>query len=192
MVWLRALSAQQQNGIAGVTWASMLWCRFEFWMPEFVEDDSLVLARGMHRNSEHSTAQVNSQDCTAQLERPSVAERSIAWHSTAQHGIAQHGTEQHSTAPDSARHLGNDYKPGVNGHMPKALLQGRFHIWSAAMVEPQGQQAQYVLQRRSRVGLTWKAIQGGTSWPTILQSARDTSTDKPWFLPLIERFHLMW
>jgi len=38
--------------------------------------------------------------------------------------------------------------------MAEAFLQSSFNIRGAAMVEPQGQQAQYVLQGCSRVRLT--------------------------------------
>ena len=49
----------------------------------------------------------------------------------------------------------NDSQPGVNGDMAKALLQGCLNIRGTAMVEPQGQQAQDVLQCCSRVSLTY-------------------------------------
>ncbi len=51
-------------------------------------------------------------------------------------------------------HLRNDNEPGVNGDMAEAFLQSGLHIRGAAVVEPQRQQAQYVLQRCSRVRLT--------------------------------------
>ena len=51
-------------------------------------------------------------------------------------------------------YLRNDDKPGVDGDMAEAFLQSGFHIRGAAVVEPQRQQAQYVLQGCSRVRLT--------------------------------------
>ena len=51
-------------------------------------------------------------------------------------------------------YLRNDDEPGVDGDMAEAFLQSGLHIRSAAMVEPQRQQAQYVLQGCSGVRLT--------------------------------------
>ena len=42
--------------------------------------------------------------------------------------------------------LGDDYEPGVDGDVAKALLQGALHVGRGAVGEPQGQQAQDVLQ----------------------------------------------
>ena len=76
-----------------------------------------------HRAAQHSAAQSTAaQHSTAQH---STAQHSTAQHSTAQSkqtdiaNTAQHGKEQHGAAKG---HLRDDCKPGVNGHMPKALL----------------------------------------------------------------------
>ena len=52
--------------------------------------------------------------------------------------------------------------------MPKALLQGCFHIWGAPMVEPQRQQPQYILQRRPWVSLTCNQTALNNSLPKML------------------------
>ena len=44
--------------------------------------------------------------------------------------------------------LGNDSKPGVDGDMQEALVQRSFHVGRAAVVEPEREQAQDVLQMR--------------------------------------------
>ena len=50
------------------------------------------------------------------------------------------------SAGKSLAHLGDDYKPGVDGDVAEALLQGALHVGRGAVREPQRQQAQDVLQ----------------------------------------------
>ena len=86
----------------------------------------------MHSHSGAALQRSTGQHSTAQhrAQQHSTAQHSTAQHSTAQHSTAQskqtdiantaqHGKEQHGAAKG---HLRDDCKPGVNGHMPKALL----------------------------------------------------------------------
>ena len=54
--------------------------------------------------------------------------------------------QERGNADKSLAHLGDDYEPGVDGDMAEALLQGTLHVRGGAVGEPQGQQAQDVLQ----------------------------------------------
>ena len=58
----------------------------------------------------------------------------------------------HSCAAGPCPHLRDDDQPGVDGDAAEAVLQRRLHVRRSAVVEPQREDAQYVLQVVARPG----------------------------------------